>query len=146
MIKRFQSFVTGITVCYTYRQKIKSTEMTEFGLKGTHAMCLFFLHHNKDGLTAAQLTELCAEDKAATSRTVSELQQKGYITDSEKKYRAKLFLTESGVKVASEIDALIEQWVSLGGDGLSEDERQTFYYALEMIAGNLRGKVENFKE
>ena len=46
MLQRFQDFVTGITQCYRSIQKIKSTEMTEFGLKGTHVMCLFFLGQN----------------------------------------------------------------------------------------------------
>jgi hypothetical protein len=75
MNRRFQSFVTGITVCYKYIQRIKTLEMTEFGLKGAHVMCLFFLHQNPEGLMAAQLCQLCAEDKAAISRTLAVLQQ-----------------------------------------------------------------------
>ena len=143
MIQRFQSFVTGITVCYKYIQRIKSAEMTEFGLKGTHVMCLFFLHHNPDGLTAAQLCQLCAEDKAAISRTVSFLQAGGYIIAGEKKYRALLTLTPAGLEVARRVDGLIEQWVSLGGDGLTEEERTVFYKALEKISGNLRERLED---
>ena len=141
MLQRFESFVTGITVCHKYIQRIKAMEMTEFGLKGTHAMCVFFLHHNEEGLTAAQLSQLCAEDKAAISRTLVTLQEKGYVETKEKKYRAPLHLTESGVALACRVDELIAQWVGIGGDGLTEDERATFYYALERIAGNLREKL-----
>ena len=43
MIQRFDAFVSGITSCYKYIQRIKSMEMTEFGLKGTHVMCLYYL-------------------------------------------------------------------------------------------------------
>ena len=43
MIQRFDAFVSGITACYKYIQRIKSMEMTEFGLKGTHVMCLYYL-------------------------------------------------------------------------------------------------------
>jgi len=143
MIQRFQSFVTGITVCYKSIQQIKSLEMTEFGLKGTHAMCLFFLHHqDEEGLTASQLCQLCEEDKAAISRTLATLQSRGFIVSEEKKYRARLILTESGREVASRMDTLIEQWVGLGGDGVSDEERATFYRVLESIASNLRDKVE----
>lgn len=142
MIERFQSFVTGITICYKYIQYIKNAEMTEFGLKGTHVMCLFFLHHNKDGLTAAQLCQLCAEDKAAISRTLSSLQNSDYIVSSEKKYRAKLQLTKKGTEVAMQIDDLIKQWVGFGGDGLSEEERETFYHVLELISCNLRDNIK----
>ena len=78
MLQRFEDFVTGITVCYKYIQRIKSAEMTEFGLKGTHVMCLFFLHRHPEGLTAAQLCQLCAEDKAAISRSLAVLQEKGF--------------------------------------------------------------------
>ena len=142
MLQRFESFVTGITVCYKYIQKIKSMEMTEFGLKGAHVMCLFFLHHNPEGLTAAQLCQLCAEDKAAISRTIGFLQEQGYIDVGEKKYRAQLHLTDSGLEVARRVDSLIEQWVGLGGDGLSEQDRATFYRVLELISTNLRETVE----
>lgn len=142
MIQRFQAFVTGITVCYKYIQRIKSAEMTEFGLKGTQVMCLFFLHHNPDGLTATQLCQLCAEDKAAISRTLSSLQKQGYIDSGEKRYRAVLHLTDVGLQVAKQVDGLIEQWVGFGGDGLSEEDRSTFYRVLEIISQNLRDNFD----
>ena len=142
MLQRFEAFVTGITVCYKYIQRIKSAEMSEFGLKGTHVMCMFFLHHNPGGLTAAQLCQLCAEDKAAISRTIATLAEQGYIDGSDKKYRAPLTLTDTGKALAVKMDALIEQWVGLGGDGLTEEERSAFYYALERISSNLKEQAE----
>ena len=142
MIQRFQAFVTGITVCYKYIQRIKSAEMTEFGLKGTHVMCLFFLHHHPEGLTAAQLCQLCAEDKAAISRTLAVLHKDGYLTSGEKKYRALLQLTEKGLAVARQVDQLIAQWVGFGGDGLSDEDRAVFYRCLEQISGNLKESLE----
>lgn len=142
MIQRFQSFVGGITACYRYIQRIKSAEMTEFGLKGTHVMCVFILHHNPGGLTATQLCQLCAEDKAAISRTLSVLQRQGYIHVGEKKYRAPLRLTERGEALARQVDELIAQWVGHGGDGLTEEERETFYRVLEKISRNLREQMD----
>ena len=142
MIQRFQSFVTGITVCYKSIQQIKSIEMTEFGLKGTHAMCLFYLHHEPGGLTAAQLCSLCEEDKAAISRTLAELIEQGYIQPVEKKkYRAPMYLTEAGIQVAEKVDTLVMQWVTAGGDGLTEEERAVFYRALNIISENLRNRT-----
>lgn len=142
MLQRFQAFVTGVTVCYKYIQKIKSMEMTEFRLKGTHVMCLFFLHHHPEGLTAAQLCQLCAEDKAAISRTLATLQERGYLVSGEKKYRAQIRLTDSGRQVAQRVDTLIQQWVGFGGDGLTEEERTVFYQTLDKISRNLREKLE----
>ncbi len=143
MIQRFQSFVTGITLCYKYIQRIKSAEMTELGLKGAHVMCLFFLHHYPEGLTAAQLCQLCAEDKAAISRTLASLQKEGYIEAGEKKYRALLHLTEKGMAMAQYVDGQIEQWVTCCGEGLSDEDRASFYRALEIITNNLKQNASN---
>ena len=143
MINRFQLFVSGVSTCYKYIQRIKNLEMTEFGLKGTHVMCLFFLHHNPDGLTAAQLCQLCAEDKAAISRTIATLKERGYIISGNKKYRALLKLTDDGVVIAEQMDGLIYQWVGFGGDGISDKDRDTFYRVLEHISTNLRENVES---
>lgn len=144
MIQRFDAFVSGITSCYKYIQRIKSMEMTEFGLKGTHVMCLYYLRQNPAGLTASQLCGLCAEDKAAISRTVSELKSRGYITTlSQKAYRAMLTLTAAGQEVARKFDQLIESWVTAGGDGLTEEERSDFYKSLSSIAENLRVRIDS---
>ena len=144
MTQRFDAFVSGITSCYKYIQRIKSMEMTEFGLKGTHVMCLYYLRQNPAGLTASQLCGLCAEDKAAISRTVSELKSRGYITTlSQKAYRAMLTLTAAGQEVARKFDQLIESWVTAGGDGLTEEERSDFYKSLSSIAENLRVRIES---
>ena len=143
MIQRFDAFVSGITACYKYIQRIKSMEMTEFGLKGTHVMCLYYLRRNPAGLTAAQLCGLCAEDKAAISRTVSELRSRGYITSlSKKAYRAMLTLTAAGQELSRKFDQLIEDWVTAGGAGLTDEERLDFYKALSSIADNLRSRIE----
>ena len=142
MLQRFQDFVTGITQCYRSIQKIKSTEMTEFGLKGTHVMCLFFLGQHPEGLTAAQLSQMCAEDKAAISRTLAVLQERGYIRAGEKKYRAPIRLTPAGEELSRQMEGLIQQWVTFGGDGLTQEEREIFYRALGKIAARLGGKTE----
>lgn len=143
MIQRFQEFLTGITVCYKYIQRIKNAEMTEFGLKGTHVACMFYLDRNPEGLTAAQLCSLCAEDKASISRTVSDLRERGYIEPGkEKQYRAPLRLTEAGRAVARQMMPLIESWVTSGGDGLTDEQRDIFYESLAVIAENLRSRLE----
>ena len=142
MKDRFEAFVTGVTVCYKYIQKIKSLEMTELGLKGTHVTCLFYLSNHPEGLTAAQLCQFCAEDKASVSRTVADLRSRGYIAPSEKHYRAPLQLTDEGQKAAKQMEPLIQRWVQSGGDGLTEEQREVFYKSLAMIGENLRSRLE----
>ena len=143
MIQRFQDFVGGISCCQKYIQHIKSMEMAEFGLKGAHVMCLFYLHQNPQGLTASRLCQLCEEDKAAISRTIASLQKDGFIAACDKKYRALLQLTQKGQQVAQQVTQTIEQWVALAGSGLSEEDWATFYRVLNLISGNLKINIDH---
>lgn len=143
MKDRFEAFITGVTTCYKYIQRIKTVEMTELGMKGTHVTCLFYLGNHPEGLTAAQLCNLCAEDKASISRTVADLRARGYIAPcGEKAYRAPLKLTPEGAQAAKQMEPLIERWVMSGGDGLSEEQRESFYKSLALISQNLRERLE----
>ena len=139
MKDRFEAFITGVTVCYKYIQRIKTIEMTELGLKGTHVTWLFYRSNHPAGLTAAQLCQLCSEDKASISRTVADLRARGYIAKGgEKNYRTPLRLTPEGVVAAKQLDPLIDRWVMSGGDGLTEQQREIFYKSLSQISDNLR--------
>ena len=147
MKDRFEAFITGVTVCYKYIQRIKTMEMTELGLKGTHVTCLFYLSNHPNGLTAAQLCQLCAEDKASISRTVADLTARGYLVkNSRKNYRTPLTLTPEGQEAAKLLDPLIDRWVMSGGDGLSEGEREIFYKSLARIGENLRVRLEEMEK
>lgn len=141
MQNRFECFTKNITAIYRAIQKIKHMEMTEFGLKGMHVMCLFFLSKHPEGLTAAQLCEKCVEDKAAISRSIATLKEKRFVyesqTDEKKKYRSIIRLTETGQAVASKEAYKIANAVSIGGDGLHDSDRAIFYKSLELISKNL---------
>lgn len=139
MITRFELFTTTITQIYKNLQKVKMQEVADLELRGTHVMCLFQLNRHPDGLTVTQLSNLCGEDKAATSRTISDLIQKGFVaTDTEKKYRAPIMLTDAGLEVANRIDKQAAQAVEAVGQGLTNEERETFYNALTTISENLK--------
>lgn len=145
MLQRFEAFVSGITMCYKYIQRIKSVEMTELGLKGTHVMCLFFMDRYKEGVTATELCRLCNEDKAAISRTLGTLREKGCIQSAGNAYRAKWALTEQGRDITKRVRALVDQWVGFGGEGLTEEERDVFYKVLGHISDNLRKSYEGIE-
>lgn len=138
MIDRFDLFTRYITRIYRNLQRIKNLEMVDFNLKGIHVMCLFHLNRSPNGLTVTGLGQACTEDKAAISRTVSDLVERGLVTvDSSKKYRAPIVLTEKGLNIADRIDELVCSAVSAGGAGLTDSERETFYKALTTISDNL---------
>lgn len=141
MIHRFENLTTGISQIYKSIQRIKKHEMHSFGLKGTHVMCLYFLGSHPDGLTAADLCNLCKEDKAGISRIMSDLEERGFISyghsQDKKRYRAKAYLTSIGKKQASKVKDLILRATIEGGKGITEEERAVFYRVLFLISDNL---------
>lgn len=146
MRDRFESFTRDITELYRLIQKIKHAEMTKLGLKGMHVMCLYFLYENPEGLTAATLSEKCAEDKAAISRSIAILKEKGLVIESQngeaKKYRSIIKLTDAGKNIAEKEVEKIVNAVIAGGDGLTDDMRKAFYDSLSLISANLEKYVE----
>lgn len=140
MIQRFETFVTVITQIYRSIQKLKSQEMAEFGLKGAHVMCLVQLYQHTEGLTSAQLVQSCEEDKAAVSRALAELRERGLVVseDTPKRYRTKMQLTEEGRRITQQMDSKILEVVGAGGAGYTPEEREVFYRVLLQIAENLQ--------
>lgn len=142
MENRFETFVLSVIELNRLLQKIKAAETQPLGLQANQVMCLYYLGGSQEGLTAAQLTSLCREDKAAISRALSQLVGKGLVAcqvpEHKRAYRTLHFLTDEGRAVVAQVNVRIEQALLRGGSGLSEGQRETFYEALEIILENLR--------
>ena len=141
MEARFETFTRQITSIYRSIQKIKSVEMTSFGLKGVHVLCTYFLSKHEEGLTSAQLCDMCGEAKGAKSRAVSDLQP-----NEIKKYRSIITLTDSGREVAKYETEKICDVLEKGGCGLSEEKRKSFYESLTLICKNLEQYINGLDD
>lgn len=151
MTDRFENLTYGISSIYKSLQRIKRHKMNSIGLKGTHVMCIYFLNLYHNGLTASDLCEKCKEDKAGISRILAELYENDFIyyednNSEKKKYRAKILLTEKGLKSAKELNQMILESTDKAGTGLTDEERQIFYKALFIIADNLNNLCEQFED
>lgn len=141
MLQRFEEFSFTISTIYHNIQKIERDEMDKYGLKGPHAQYLVAMIRCPEGVTAAQLSELCDRDKAAVSRALNELEKRGLVIRelaNDTAYRALLKLTEKGSAAARFVCEKATQAVDLAGKGLSDQERQLFYTVLRRIAANLQ--------
>jgi len=141
MLRRFEEFSFAISGIYHNIQKIEREEMDKYGLKGPHAQYLVAMTRCPEGLTAAQLSEMCDRDKAAVSRALNEMEKRGLVIRelaNDTAYRALLKLTETGSSAARFVCEKIAQAVELAGSGLSEEERTIFYSVLSRIGANLR--------
>lgn len=140
MVERFEKLTIGIAQIYKSIQRIKKYQMHKLGLKGTHVMCIYYLSNHPGGLTAADLCEICKEDKAGISRILSELEHGGFIRyefANDKKYRAKAVLTSKGLSCANAVNSMILRATKKGGVGITEEEREVFYRVLLLISDNL---------
>ena len=140
MISRFERFSFAISGIYRSIQKIERDEMERYGLKGGYAQYLVAMARHPQGLTSTQLCEICDLDKAAVSRSIGEMEERGLrerlaVNNA---YRAKLRLTEKGLAAADYVSRRAQQAVAVAGSGLSEEERGVLYRALESIAAHLQ--------
>ena len=140
MISKYEIFSTVVSSLYHDIQKIERMEMAKYGLKGPHAQCLVVMDRHPEGITATRLCEICERDKAAISRTVSELEAAGLLLRKDTHgvhYRVPLVLTEAGYQAARDVNSVALRAVEQAGEGLKDGQREVFYHVLGVIAQNL---------
>lgn len=136
----FENFTITILKLNKLVQKIKNYEMREYGLKTIHVMCGYYLDMYSEGLTASELVKLTLEDKAAISRALKTLQEKGLVSYDNNKYNAIIRLTDEGKTFAKYINGKVSKAVEAVSYDFTEEERLSFYAELKTIAA----KLENY--
>lgn len=144
MFERFETFTVLINRISRNIRKIKNQEMAAYGLRSIHVSCLYYLR-TADALTAKDLCDRCAEDKATISRALDFLEHEGYLVNP-KRYKSTLTLTDKGVVVGDEIAGKIAAVLDAISDGLTAEEREAFYRSLAIISDRLDAVAENGKE
>lgn len=140
MMSRYEQFAGAIFAIYRHIQKIERDEMEKFGLRGVYAQYLLAIERFPEGITAAALCEICDKDKAAVSRVVAEMLEKGLVNRhcvNDNLYRARLTLTQLGHQAAQVVKRRAEVAVEKAGEGLTDDNRKVFYATLDRISENL---------
>lgn len=154
MNDRFETFTVLIASVSRSIRRIKTETMAEYNLKSPHVSCLYYLY-KRPGMTAAELCELCEEDKAAVSRSILYLEKNGFLSreggssrgatrGGGKHYRVPLVLTEQGSDVSAQIVERIDRVLEAVAEGVSAEERATMYRTLEQINRNLRAICEEY--
>ena len=118
MDDRFENFTVTVLKLGKLVQKIKLFEMESYGLKAIHVMCIYFA--GLAPVTAVELCRLTSEDKAAISRALSLLKQKGYITYPAGAYNAEISLTEEGRKLCEFINVRATAAADFAGKGYGD--------------------------
>ncbi len=137
------NFTVSITRLNKLVQRIKSHEISKYGLKPIHVSCGYYLSKNPQGLTAKELCDMALEDKAAISRALKTLHEKGIVEYSPRGRNEIVKLTSEGQKLADIIREGINNAVKAGSANLTEEQRRFFYDSLLKISDNL---IEYYQE
>lgn len=132
----FEQFSLLILKMSKIVQKIKALEMVPFDLKAVHVMILYLLRMHREGLSVSELCRQTMDDKAAVSRAVSVLRERGYVEPEDTRL-SPVRLTKEGEELAAYISGRAACAVSEGGVGLSDEERARFLLVMETICNNL---------
>lgn len=142
MESRFEQFTMVISGINRYIQKLERNEMIKRGYKGAFAQYLAVLKRFEDGLTSTELCEVCDKDKAAVSRIIAEMEEKGLVSREHKNirtYRSKIVLTEKGRNTADYVAERAKAAISAVSDGvMDENQREVFYSTLDVLYKNLQ--------
>ena len=140
MLSRFEQFSFVISGINRYIQKLERDEMIKYGYKGAFAQYLVAIQRYPEGLTAAQLCDICDKDKAAVSRIVAEMEEKGLVvrtSEHARLYKASITLTEEGKRAADFVRQKARAAVNAVGSELSDADRTVLYSTLDFIADKL---------
>lgn len=141
MIDRFEQFVSYISAIHRDIQRIEREEMEKLGLKGAYAQYLVAMQRYPEGITAADLCEVCDKDKAAVSRAVTEMEKRGLLsrlTDRENQYRAMLRLTEAGRSAAEYVCRKAVSAVQIAAEEIDDETRKALYRALRSVSRQMQ--------
>ena len=141
MLNRFQQLSFSVSEIHRYLLQIERDEMEKLGYNAYFAPYLVIMSRHPDGVTAVELGRSCDKDKAAVSRAVSEMIERGLVSRELVRgngYRAPLHLTKKGREVALHVCRRAELAVNAVGGGIPEENRRIFYDALTTIARNMR--------
>ncbi len=142
---RFENFTVSILKLNKLIHKIKLYEMEEYDLRAIHVMCIYYLNSYPD-ITATELAKLTLEDKAAISRALKMLAEKGYVNYTADGYNAKITLTDAGKAVSADIAQKAAAAVDAAGGSLSEKQRGEFYESLGAILKDLEKYYEKLSK
>ena len=141
MIERFERFSFSISEISRCWHRIAADVMNSYGLKGPYAVYFTALYRYDQGITAAQLGEICSRDKADVSRAMNQMVELGLVEKQSigvSAYRTLLKLTDEGIKLAETINRHAIAAVEAASQGLDPDKLAVFYEALSLITGNLQ--------
>lgn len=97
-----------------------------------------------DGMYLRQLANITLKDRPNITRIVTILEKNGYVTsviEADGRLVKKLFITEKGKEICKKVLPTIMNIWEATGEGISEEEIESFLNTLDKIEENLKQKT-----
>ncbi len=142
--ERFEEFVHLVSSLEKEVQRIRAAECERLGLRGADLMCLYYLGKSGEGMTAAELSRAAGVTRAAVSRTLATLSERGFVEVDEpagdaRRYRAGVRLTKRGREAMSGVEAAVSRVMSTVDSALEDGERAQLYVSMASVLERLKG-------
>ena len=128
-----------IRVCRAHRYLLRNT-LSKMGLHRGQPPVLFALHQN-DGLTHSELAQKLEVTPATITNMIKRMEGSGFVVrcrDDEDQRVSRVYLTEAGGNIISELEAVLNGIEAKIFFGLDQEEQDTFRCMLEKIHNNLQ--------
>ena len=136
----FDTFSSLMGGAMKHLERLKLKGMNEYGLSGTHTICLRRLYESENGLTRTELAQACQVDRAQITRVIGYLLSRELVTEKGEGsvYRKKCVLTPEGREITARINDLIAELQSFVSGNIPPEELEIFYKTLHVICDNLK--------
>ncbi len=124
-------------------RQIINSELEPLNLSGAEGDLLFLLLTGSNNLQQEQLAKQLDKGKAAVSRTVASLEDKGYVNrvrSNSDKRAFNVTLTDKAFSVGEEIKDIYDQLYFLVRDGIPDEEFIHVESLLARVAANLKSQ------
>jgi len=119
--------------------RLKAKGMGDYGLSGTHTLCMRQMYHFSNGLTRTELARRCGVDRAQITRIIGELLAKGLVQEvgNGSNYRKRCILTDKGREVTADINDRVTRILQFVSGDIPQERLKIFYETLNEICNNL---------
>jgi DNA-binding MarR family transcriptional regulator len=143
MINNSESFGRYISILYRSGSMYLSDRFEKYNIGSGQHLFLLFLSH-VEGVTQEEMSSKLFIDKGTTAKAIKKLEEEGYVmrlVDDKDKRAYKVYLTEAGRKVTSEIVKVLGDWNDILTSGFTEEEKELALKLLHRMLQNKNKKL-----
>jgi DNA-binding MarR family transcriptional regulator len=138
MAKNIESMGRYISILYRSGKMYINSKCEKYNIGNGQYLFLLFLSHS-EGVTQEEMSCKLFIDKGTTAKAVKRLEDEGYIkrqVDDKDKRAYKVYLTEEGRKVTTEISKVLNDWNNTLTSDFNEEEKKIALNLLQRMLEN----------